>query len=484
MDKTNAVQLYLEYMTHSESPKLAHKWSFLSCVAAALGRRVWFDMGHLGKTYPNMFVLVTGVPAARKSAAIKSAEKLLAMSDYRTFSFRRTTREKFLQDFELGFDSQYRNADGEFDVSLVLSSKVSPDKAGHEVFVCVDEFVDFIGRGNYTFIDTLTTLYDTNEKNYTDRLKNSKSLEIPLPVINLLGGITPSTFAAAMPPDVAGQGFLSRLLLVYVEPTGKRITIPPRPDAKIELRLIKLFTELQQLRGEFTITDDGYEVFDAIYQNSVELTDPRLQYYSSRRQSHLLKLSMVCQALLGITPGKGLKLTADAIIEANTYLHEVEASMHLALGEYADSKFSRAANKLLQYLHRARGPVMASSLWEIVSSELDRVSDLRDVVISLMESKKIERVVLGDEIYFKAIKRELNTSKIGTDFARYAPEALNQKTSKIKLDLDLEDAIAKDFSAPPSIPDVLGGPNGKGNESKTPTSQDNPRLAKIRELLD
>lgn len=95
MSNNNAVSIHLEYLKYSESPRLAHKWSFLSCAAAALGRRVWFDFGHLGKVYPNMYTLIVGVPATRKSGSIKPTEKLLSMSNYRNFGFKRTTREQF-----------------------------------------------------------------------------------------------------------------------------------------------------------------------------------------------------------------------------------------------------------------------------------------------------------------------------------------------------------------------------------------------------
>src|SRR5690606_7259138 len=116
---------------------------------------------------------------------------------YVNFGFTKTTKEKFLLDFEEGFD--LKSADGSFDMKAALDKPFVP-LAGQEVYINCDEFVDFIGQNNINFINLLTTLWD-NLPEYQERLKNSKSVHIKEPVVNILGGITPTSFAAAMPPE-------------------------------------------------------------------------------------------------------------------------------------------------------------------------------------------------------------------------------------------------------------------------------------------
>lgn len=444
MVEQNAVKLYLEFIKFTESPPLMHKWAFLSCAAAALGRDVYFKFGHLGNIYPNMYVLLTGVPATRKSSAITVAEELLSKSGFKHFGYSRSTREKFLEDFEMGFNSDFINSEGEFDISAAIKAEGS-GSTGHQAYICSDEFVDFLGRGNMSFIDTLTTLYDTKEKDYTDRLKNSRSIRIPKPVVNILGGITPSSFASAMPSDVAGQGFLSRLLLIFANPSSRKITIPPPPDAKIELELIRRLTHVMQITGEMRIGDESYKLLDEIYQNYNDLSDPRLAYYCARRLTHLIKLSMVCQALQPDCPKDSPELTTEAIIEANTYLHEAEMHMHHALGEYSDSRFAKASSKLLTFMINHKSPVGVPQIWEVVSNDLDRPAQMNELITTLVEHKKIKKVEIGSSLaYFQAVQVEVDKNLIGTNFPKYAPNALSKKADKVDLVGDLKDVLDRE----------------------------------------
>lgn len=442
----NAVKLYLDFVKYTESPQLMHKWAFLSSAAAALGRDVWFQFGHLGNIYPNMYVLLTGVPATRKSSAIKIAEELLRKSGFKHFGYSRSTREKFLEDFELGFHVDLQDEDGEFDMLAALDAKNTKSSfSGHQAYICSDEFVDFLGRGNMGFIDTLTTLYDTSEKDYTDRLKNSRSIKIPKPVVNILGGITPSTFASAMPSDIAGQGFLSRLMLIFSNPSNLKVTIPPPPDKELELKLIQRLSNVLQIEGEMRIVKESYELLDKIYQNYKDLNDPRLSYYCARRLTHLIKLSMVCQALRSDCPRESPILTTEAIIEANTYLHEAEMYMHHALGEYSDSRFARASNKLLTFMVNRRVPVSVPQMWEVVCNDLEKPNHMHELVTSLVEHRKIKRVDLGKQPYFQAIQIDVNENLVGTNFELYAPNALNKKADKIDLVEDIKDVVNREI---------------------------------------
>ncbi len=423
---TKPQSLLQEYMSHTsgtESPKTFHRWAFLSCVAAQLGRNIWIPFGH-GRIYPNMYVMLVGVPAARKSTSIVIAQRLLAAAKYRNFSFTKSTREKFLLDFEQGFEVSQSVDKG--NIAQIMAQESSPiDKLDllnqlcnpqdpiSEAFVCCDEFADFIGQKNINFINTFTTLWD-NKDNYPERLKNSKSVNIIRPTVNILGGITPTSFSTAMPQEIVGQGFMSRLILVYGEPNKVKITWPTPPSELGSRKLALRVRELRKLHGECKLTPTANSLIDRIYQNYYNIPDARLQYYCARRLDHLLKLCMIVSAMKGTT-----EIDYASVEEANTILVYTENAMPRALGEFGEAKNAKATQKVIECLSDKHGPVDISELWMIVCQDLNRITELQDILQNLQIANKI--IHHGSSVLLNRAPQTKNV--IGVNFAKYIPEA-------------------------------------------------------------
>jgi len=379
------IDRYLEFTESTEPPPQYHRWAFLSGAAARIGRNLWIPFGH-GKIYPNMYVMLVGVPGTRKSTAINLSRKLLGNSGYTKFSYAKTTKQKFLLDLE---DANVpKDPTGKVDWGKALEQEIKADSTGvaSDNYICCDEFVDFIGINNIEFINLLTTLWD-NLPHYDERLKNSKSVRIYDPTINLLGGITPTSFAQAMPAEVVGQGFLSRLILVYGEPPDKKITWPRTPAEDEYKPFIECFQKLERLHGEVIITDDAKMVIDAIYQAWENPDDIRLQYYGARRLTHLLKLCIVIAALNCSTDQ--VLISRDTVVEANTILSYTELSMHSALGEFGKAKNSEAAQKIVETLANQRGPIAIQDLWKHVCNDLDRITSLVEIISNLQKAGRV-----------------------------------------------------------------------------------------------
>jgi hypothetical protein len=412
----SALDSHLEFTAQTESPTQFHRWTFLSAVGASLGRRVWLPFGHR-RVYPNMYCLLVGVPATRKSTAIAICRGLLEDSLFNKFAFTRTTREKFLIDFEDGFD--VRKADGKIDMVKLLDAPIIADPNAplvREVYISCSEFVDFIGRNATNFIDLMTNLWD-NLPSYQERLKNSKSVNIMNPTVSLLGGITPSTLAEALPPSVVGQGFMSRLILVFSNPSKTRITWPPPPDEKVQAELVDFFRKCQTLQGEAKLHKDASDLLDRIYQSWPNLNDIRLQYYCGRRFEHLLKLCMICAACRGT-----LHITADVVIEANTILTYTERNMHLALGEFGESRNSKAAQKVMESIALADKPLDFNAIWKTVSMDLERRVQLQELLQNLVQADKLELIHVDNKAYVKLKERKSSTDKLGVDYGRFIRE--------------------------------------------------------------
>lgn len=420
----NLLDLFEEYTEGTESTPQNIRWSFLSAAAACLGRRVYLPFGHQ-TIYPNLYVFLVGAPATRKSSAIKIAQKLIADAGYTKFAFERTSREKFLMDFEEGFENL--DSMGKFDVMKALDTEMAPTESTvRECYICADEFVEFIGMKNYSFLNLLTKLFD-NHSNYPERLKNSKSVMIPNPTINILGGLTPASLSLVLPPEMVGQGLTSRLLLIDCGKIPKKITFPNAPDILIGKELIEGMQRLMNLKGEVKISGPSRKLLDRIYQTYPPLPDARLQHYCSRRFSHLLKLCVIFSALRGT-----LIITDEIVEQANTILSYTEATMHLALGEFGDAKNSAAMQKVMEVLKEANEPLGPLELWEAVSTDLSRFSALNEILMNLLGAKKILQVTHEDESKF-LINRAVNSRQLtAVNFEKWIPEF-----SRVAKDIDL-----------------------------------------------
>lgn len=356
---------YFDFVGDTESPLIYHRWCFIGTVAAALARNVHLSFGHK-RLYPNLYLMLIGDPGARKSTAIEISKDLLSATGFKHFSSSRTSAEKFIADLE--------------ESSLENLSEFS------QAFIAADEFSDFIGAQNYSFISLLTKLFDSPEV-YSHRLKNSKSVNLVAPTVNILGGNTHAGFALSFPPEIIHTGLLSRLLLVYSEKKKTRITWPTPGADKARKAMYEFIGDLRTLfTGEITLSGGAMAAIDAIYQKYEEHPDSRFSHYSSRRQTHLLKLCTVMAAM-----ERKLVLDESHVVWANTLLSSIEDRFSQAIGEFGKSKNSEVSSKIMNALHNSEIPLTAIDLWKVVQSDLENVQALTQLISGLHQAGKIVR---------------------------------------------------------------------------------------------
>ena len=389
--------LYCEYVKDTEPPTIYQRWSLIAAVGAFLGRKYWMPFGTT-RIFPNQYVMLVGNPGTRKSTAIKTSRRILSSAGYEFFAAEKTTKEKFLLDLEGSEDdynsysdragtSKQRNAARDVLASLELDSNTdSHDGIPREVFITADEFNEFAGSGNMDFLSMLGALWDWDDESatYKHRFKNSKSLSIYQPTISLISGNTHAGFQLAFPEAAIGQGFLSRLVLVYSEPSGRKITFPEAPPEKIAVAIGERFHAIKtKVTGAATISDSARRALDTIYRTWKELEDFRFKSYSTRRQTHLYKLCLVCTAMRAAT-----EIDRQDVVLANTILSWTEKDMDKALGEYGSNKSSKAAQTIMSALFASREPMKFEELFKLVRRDLTK-NQLPDVLNDLTSAGKI-----------------------------------------------------------------------------------------------
>lgn len=428
-DNKSLFDLYFEYVEDTEAPLQFHRWSLIAAIGAVLGRNFFLTHG-TGKVFPNSYIMLVGDPGTRKSSAIKGAKKMITRAGYADFSAEKTTKEKFLLDLEglpendnpsnYGGHNDYRTnrrsgrsesispQDVLRNLTLSTDEGDAGDRTPREVFICADEFNEFTGSGNLDFFSLLGSLWDWDDDHaaYRYRLKNSKSVSIYQPTISILGGNTHTNIQTGFPAESIGQGFMSRLLFIHGEPSGRKITFPAKPPEDLAERICGFIGAVkQEVTGEAKIAPGARQALDAIYRTWQDIEDYRFRHYSTRRFTHLLKLVLICAAMRRSTT-----IDMQDVLLGNTMLTHAEHQMPKALGEFGKSRNSDAAQAIMSKLYSAKKPMTLPELWQVVSRDLDKKEQLSDILSGLQQAGKVQFSKEGGG--FLPVQRPVNSKAL------------------------------------------------------------------------
>lgn len=396
-EESQLFDLYLDMLEDTENPIAFHRWTLISAISASLGRNIQLPFGVEG-IFPNMYIVLIGPSASRKSHSIAIGRKILRLSSYEKFASAKSSKEKFMEDLAIGFD----NIDGDMEKQLESLVNVPPElREPCEVLISAGELEDFMGRNNGEFISMLTNLYDP-QPSYSMRKLRSASTYVHEPTINLIGGATNTTFNNTFPPEIAGQGFLSRLILVHGDGARRRIAWPSEPDNEI-MRFIAatLLKIRKELKGKFSVDAKAYEALTEIYETYRPLDDIRFESYNGRRHVHLLKLCMIYAAA-----DIRQQITYKDVLNAHTTLVWTEQGMPAALGEFGKSRHGETLTRIVE-LCKQRGnvPISMKDLWSSVSHDFEKKEDLIIAVKKLIESDKL---VMVDRDSIMAVDKDVD----------------------------------------------------------------------------
>lgn len=371
---------YFRYVGPTEAPAVYHRWTAISIVGTLLGRQVWLPFGH-GTIYPNQYIMLMGSPGTRKGTAMNIGRKLLQGAGYSRFCPDRLSKERFLMEIK-PYDAEELSLDSDIE-SLVI------DKPA-EIYAFAEEFTDLVGQGGMEFMTMLTKLWD-NMSRYEHPKIHGKSIVIEKPTVNIFGGNTAQGLALAIPPEAIGNGFLSRMIFVYSDPTGRKITFPAAVDLDLKQDLIDHLRDMRQsLHGEMAYAGEARNILEEIYHNAVDIDDVRFLHYGTRRFTHLLKLCTIIAAM-----SVSSVIDEDIVIQANTILASAEQRMPKALGEFGKGKYQEVSSNILAILNKATKPVTFNELYKKVGRDLSKITELSDIMKTLLITDKAQVITVA-----------------------------------------------------------------------------------------
>lgn len=383
---------YLEYVEDTESPRIFHIWCAIGGVAACLGRRAYLEFGE-SAMLPNQFILLVGPPGTRKSTTINILGSLLRASTNIRFAPSDTAgqRQGLIKAIHGGESEEIDEIRRELgsaetvDLERIASLQLSHDHRDlHAMTVLSDEFGSFIGQGNLDMIRFLNRMYDGVDYEY--QIKN-ENRTLSSPLLNIIGGTTPKDISLTMPIEATGQGFMSRLVLVYGDRKHKEIPRPRRLRSDLQAQLQERYSLIyNSFSGEIRESDQASRAMDALYNEALPHNDPRFLYYRERRHTHLYKLA-ICLAAAELSHTIEL-----AHVElARTILRSTEVGMPEALGEYGLSPLASAKQKMVEFIQAANEVVSQDILWIMMQRDMKLV-DFQNSLLDLVNAGRIMQI--------------------------------------------------------------------------------------------
>lgn len=398
---------YMNMVEDTESPRLFHVWSAVSGLAACLGRRCWLPFGPM-TIFPNQYIALVGTPGTRKSTAASIMKRQLRKATGVRFAPADTAGQRqglveamrgagdnkeFLENVELAVADDSLaglTLDQIAQVTNVVEEESSDgfvsaaDK--HHIMVIATELSRFIGQNNFQMLDFLTTMWDGDDYEYQTK---GGLITLKNPLINMLSCTTPTSLNIAMPPAAGGQGFLSRMILVYGSRKHKLVPRPSEPPQdSVDAVRAGFNRAYYEVAGAFDETPDARAYSESLYDWQLEINDPRFGYYHERRYDHLIKLAMALCA----SRGQHIIVKED-YEEAHRILRATERGMPDALGEFGMNPLAALKQNMLEFI-RSRGTVQVEELRAVFHRD-SRATDFMEAVNDLARMKQVAMTQLA-----------------------------------------------------------------------------------------
>lgn len=308
------IESFMDYTDNLPSPHIFRLWSAIAAVGSAGERRVHTSLRGMRPLYPNTFILLTAFPGIGKSVVINQAEHFLRCTSVK-IAPATMTKAALVDALK---DSHQLIDGGPLGVMEYHSLQIPSPELGN-----------LIPAYDLMFMNVINDLFDCRD-NFTERTRGGGEISIGNPQISLLGGTQPDYLSAMIPEAAWGQGFTSRMIMVYSDDktASKRSLFSfKKPSRETHEALAHDIQQIANLKGEFLWTPEAAKVLDQWHlAGGPPIPNiPRLEHYVTRRTIHLVKLMMISS----MSRTNDLTITEYDFDTALSWLIEAETTMPL-----------------------------------------------------------------------------------------------------------------------------------------------------------
>ena len=377
------ISAFLDFTEHMESPRLLRTWSAISAIASCLRRRVWLDEDQFVWT-PCLYIVFVGPPGVlTKSTTTDLSSSLLREVPGIHFGPNSITWQALATTFAASSESfEWPEGSGDW-------HPMSP------ITLVSRELGSLLNPKDQDLVNLFIELYD-GSKVYHKVTKGSGSDTIETPWINLLGATTPAWIADNVPQSALGGGLISRIIFLYGDRKEKLVYRPSRAIKNKQAHGIvreALVHDLEHIAtnmvGPYELSkeaDAWLEIWYTHLWKSAEshYSDDKLMGFIARKQTHLMKVSLV----LAASHKDELIIDLDDIQLADQMLSTVEGSLDFVFSQIGRSSLSSAAQKFIEVVKK-KGELPYEEAYRVVYSYFPDCRDFEGILAGAIRSGQV-----------------------------------------------------------------------------------------------
>jgi len=355
-------------------------------ISTALKRNVWIDRGAY-KIYPNQYIiLVAKSGASKKSAAMDIGLDLIRNVKELRVLYGRMTVEGLIDYMD--------------HASIRPDGKISPDGS---VLIQADELAYLFGKQSYIsdLLDFLTAAYTSRARlDFLTRNKGFRTVRNPCP--SLMAACTLAQLGDIFPSITLVSGFMARTLLIYGVRT-KRVA-KPLLDRSLEEFLIHDLGCIAQLWGEFKMTQEAEDAFDAWYTQMGDPPTGDMESFYERRHDHVLKAALV----LSVSESNEKIIRLDHFDSALKSIEFIESHYPVAVAAIGATQQSLVADQIVAIVSTVYPESMSHSvlLRRIYKRLTYGAAEFQQYIDDLKETKRIKENVGTKGTFYKIANKK------------------------------------------------------------------------------
>lgn len=336
---------YYDYARDGFCPDAFHKWTGVSVISGALGRKVWLPWTSVLNHYPNMYLLMIAHPGVGKSSACNIGVDFLRKLDDMQFVPTQITVAKLIECLQ---------ESSSFSLGPITVKHSSGYYYASEASNSLKDVYESIIPAFTDFYDCPTIWERATKKDGVLRLQNV--------CFNMLAASTFNFLGKLISEESIMGGFASRL--IYIVHDEKIIREPKWgdngsvKDIETEKHLLEDLSQIHKLAGEFRADEDFKRLwlkwFPEFDKKRQDMESEKMQSLMVRKSTNLFKLCMIQSA----SESNDLVLKAKHWEKSMEMLDKVEKGLPrlLRLSQAQNTKTQAGlVQAIIHCVHEAKG---------------------------------------------------------------------------------------------------------------------------------
>lgn len=342
-----------EYTEFVEAPESFLRWSAISVIAGAMGRKVWINFKNQELWFPNLYiVLIGGSGVTKKSTSSSFAIDLLGPIDNVRQLTTTFTGASLIQQL----------SEAAFNDKVTYQGK---DYVHSSLYCYSSEAINTIGDKEGGIIHLLTDFYDCKPKGWNDKVAWEKGTKgdgitrVYNMCVNFLGCSTPDWLVKGLGQTDIKGGFASRVIFVCYEGLCPRdFGWDDLPDRRhMRSKLIEDLTEIAHYQGELKTSREYKHEFVAMdRQNKLKLVElgeeNTMSSYFARKPFQVAKLSQVLHVSQN---DLGTPISGETLLRAKAMIEELEEPLEERLTTMSSSADIQLAGRIWKRVYADPG---------------------------------------------------------------------------------------------------------------------------------